>query len=86
MPLNRKKKTEPRAVRPAPAKSQEKTSEPSRPAVVRSHEQRSGCLGAFMYFLFVVCLSVAIAFFLWMAANDALSLNKSDFEASVSLP
>ncbi len=39
-----------------------------------------------MYFGFVLCLAIGIAFFLWMAANDALSLNKSPFETSVSLP
>lgn len=39
-----------------------------------------------MYFLFILCLSVAIAFFTWMAASDVMALNKRSFEATISLP
>ena len=48
--------------------------------------RKTGCLGGFMYFLFIACLSVALAFFLWMIASDMLSLNKKSFEATVDLP
>ena len=54
--------------------------------VSRKYSQRTGCLGGFMYFLFILCLSVAIAFFLWMICTDMLSLNKKSFEATVNLP
>jgi conserved hypothetical protein, YceG family len=39
-----------------------------------------------MYFMFITCLSIAIAFFLWMICTDMLSLNKKAFEATVNLP
>lgn len=54
--------------------------------VRQSHEYRSGCLGGIMYFAFVVCLSVLLACVAWMAASDALALNKDTFSAVVSLP
>ena len=53
---------------------------------VRKYEQRSGCLGGLMYFAFILCLSVSIAFFGWMAASDMFSLNKKSFETTVTLP
>ena len=46
---------------------------------LRRREQRSGCLGGLMYFLFILCLSVALAFFAWMAASDVMALNKRSF-------
>lgn len=49
-------------------------------------EKRTGCLGGLMYFSFVMCLAVILAFFAWMAASDALSLNKKNFESTVTLP
>lgn len=54
--------------------------------VRQSHEYRSGCLGGLMYFVFVVCISVVLACLAWMAASDALALNKDTFTAVVSLP
>lgn len=54
--------------------------------VRQSHEYRSGCLGGLMYFVFVVCVSVVLACLAWMAASDALALNKDTFTAVVSLP
>lgn len=47
---------------------------------------RSGCLGGFMFFLFVLCVAVIIAVFGWMCASDVLALNKKNFEATVTLP
>ena len=54
--------------------------------VRQSHEYRSGCLGGLMYFAFVLCVSVVLACLAWMAASDALALNKDTFTAVVSLP
>ena len=54
--------------------------------VRQSHEYRSGCLGGMMYFVFVLCVSVVLACLAWMAASDALALNKDEFTAVVSLP
>ena len=49
----------------------------------RRRYYRSGIVGGIMYFLFVVCVSVALAAFAWMAADDVLSLNKEYIEAEV---
>lgn len=54
--------------------------------VRQSREYRSGCLGGIMYFVFVAALSVVLACFAWMAASDALALNKDNFTAVVNLP
>ena len=54
--------------------------------VRQSREYRSGCLGGVMYFVFVTALSVVLACFAWMAASDALALNKDSFTAVVTLP
>lgn len=67
-----------------PAEKPERT--PTPPRKLRRREQRSGCLGGFMYFLFIVCLSVGLAFFAWMAASDAFALNKNHFNTTVTLP
>ena len=49
----------------------------------RRRYYRSGLVGGIMYFLFVVCVSVALAAFGWLAADDMLSLNKEYIEAEV---
>lgn len=54
--------------------------------VRQNHEYRSGCLGGIMYFVFILCVSVVLACVAWMAASDALALNKDNFSAVVSLP
>ena len=72
---------------PVPVRvKQGQNSPPTPPAGVRRREQRSGCLGGLMYFLFILCLSVALAFFAWMAASDVMALNKGEFTATVELP
>ncbi len=85
MPLKRKN-SEPRAVRPSPKKDVNYTQELSKPKAIRTREQRSGCLGGFMFFAFLFCLSLGLAVFGWMAASDMLSLNKTNFSSSVTLP
>ena len=54
--------------------------------VRQSHESRTGCIGGLMYFAFIVCVSVILACFAWMAVSDALALNKESFTAVVNLP
>ena len=83
----RRKVKEPKPV--YAARPQEKK-EKQQPSVsghkLRRREQRSGCLGGLMYFLFILCLSVALAFFAWMAASDVMALNKRSFSTTVTLP
>ena len=52
----------------------------------QSHEYRSGCLGGIMYFVFVACVSIVLACLAWMAASDALALNKKGTTAEITLP
>ena len=81
------RKSSRRAHDPVPVKGrEEKKTPPTPPSKVRKREQRSGCLGGLMYFLFVLCLSVALAFFAWMAASDVMALNRNSFTATVNLP
>ncbi|MBO5544969.1 MAG: endolytic transglycosylase MltG [Oscillospiraceae bacterium] len=49
-------------------------------------ERRIGCMGGIMYAVFVMCLSIILASLAWMAASDALALNKEEFTATVVLP
>ena len=39
-----------------------------------------------MYLVFVLCASILLATFAWMAASDALALNKDGVNATISLP
>lgn len=54
--------------------------------VRQNRETKSGCLGGLMYFVFIVCLAVIGASLAWMAASDALALNKDSFSAQITLP
>ena len=85
MPLTRKEKT-PKAVRPAPKKKPPEVQPISKNDTVRLKERKSGVLGAVMLFVFILCFSIALAFFCWMAASDMLSLNKDNFTATIELP
>ena len=49
----------------------------------RSRYYRTGLRGGLMYFGFVVCVSVALASLGWLAADDVLSLNKTELEAQI---
>ena len=51
----------------------------------RNRHYRMGCMGGFMYFLVVVCISVALASVGWLAANDVLSLNKELVTAEITV-
>ena len=65
-----------------PAELTERDFEPIRPR----RDGKTGCLGGLMYFTFVVCLSVLLACFAWMAATDVLALNKDPIESTITLP
>ncbi len=54
--------------------------------VRQSREYKSGCLGGLMYAVFILCISIFLACFAWMAVSDALALNQESFSAIVSLP
>lgn len=51
-----------------------------------SRHGRIGCLGGMMYATFIICLSIILACFLWMAASDVLALNKDDYTVEIVLP
>lgn len=51
-----------------------------------SRTGRTGCLGGIMYAAFIICVSVALACFGWMAACDILALNKGDTKLQVVIP
>ena len=54
--------------------------------VRQSQEYSSGLLGGIMYFVFMLCCSIILACFAWMAASDALALNKENKTAVITLP
>ena len=64
----------------------DETSERDYRPVRQSREYKSGCLGGVMYAVFIVCVSIVLACFAWMAASDALALNQESFTAMVTLP
>ena len=47
--------------------------------------QRTGCLGALVFFAFVVSVSVLLAVVGWIAAQDVLALGKEDLTAVVEI-
>ncbi len=52
----------------------------------RSTVKRTGWSGGLMYFAFILCISVAVAASLWMAATDVLALGKEDGLVEVIVP
>lgn len=49
-------------------------------------ENKTGCLGGLMFFIFVFCAGTILAVLAWMAASDVLALNKRSFTADIVLP
>ena len=45
-----------------------------------------GCLSGLMYAVFILCASVALAVFAWMAASDVLALNKDPGSVEITIP
>ena len=48
-------------------------------------DSRTGLLGGFMYFIFVLSVSIILAILGWMAASDVLALNKEELVTDVVL-
>ena len=51
----------------------------------KRRDGRSGCLGGFLYFAFVLSVSIILACLGWMAASDVLALNKEPVTATITL-
>lgn len=49
-------------------------------------DSKTGCLGGFMYAVFVISVSIILACMAWMAASDVLALNKEEITATIELP
>lgn len=79
-------KIEPKKKQKAAPRPEEPESERDYRPIRRGRESRSGCLGGMMYFVFIICISIVLACFAWMAASDMLALNKENFTATVNLP
>ena len=60
--------------------------EEKEPVVKRRREKRTGCLGGFFYFAFVLGISILLACVGWMAATDVLGLSSVDSEVEVTIP
>ena len=54
--------------------------------VSRGAGRRTGCLSGVLFFIFVVCISVALAAFGWMCATDVLGLGDENNQITVSIP
>ncbi len=52
---------------------------------LRRRRYRTGCMGALLYFAFVLCVSALLASVGWLAANDVLSLNKPELSAEITV-
>ena len=49
-------------------------------------EKRSGCVGGILYGIFIICVSLIAAAFLWMSAVDVLALGKDDQTVILTVP
>lgn len=49
-------------------------------------EKRSGCVGGLLYGIFIICVSLIAAIFLWMSAVDVLALGKDDKQVILTVP
>lgn len=54
--------------------------------VRQRRDGKTGVLGGFMYFIFIISISLILACLGWMAATDVLALNKEEISATVTLP
>ena len=48
--------------------------------------RKTGLFSGFMYFVFIVSVSIILACVLWIAASDVLALNKAEVSAEIVLP
>lgn len=74
-----------RAVPEAPAEKPRASAENEgvNRAVYRRKNKRMGCMGGFLYFIMILCISAVLAAVAWVAANDVLSLNKPEAKATI---
>ena len=82
-PKAKKKKRTRKTREPEPDPWEEERS--YRPIRTR-RDSRIGCLGGLMYATFIICLSIVLAAFMWMAASDVLALNKPVGSVEITLP
>lgn len=54
--------------------------------VRQRRDGKTGFLGGFMYFIFIVSVSIILACLAWMAASDVLALNKEELTTDVVIP
>lgn len=48
--------------------------------------KKTGLFSGFMYFIFIVSVSIILACICWVAASDVLALNKDEVTAAITLP
>lgn len=53
---------------------------------MRRKSNKSGCMSGFMYFIFVLAVSIILASMGWLAACDVLALNKKPITATIEVP
>lgn len=54
--------------------------------ISRGAGKKTGCLSGILFFIFVLCISAALAAFGWMCATDVLGLGDEDSQITVSVP
>lgn len=54
--------------------------------VRQRRDGKTGFLGGFMYFIFIISVSIILACLAWMAASDVLALNKEELTIDVVIP
>lgn len=54
--------------------------------ISRGGGKRLGCLSGILYFIFILCISAALAAFGWMCATDVLGLGEDNNQITVSVP
>lgn len=59
---------------------------PAAKPFVPRREKRSGCVGGLLYGIFIICVSLIAAVFLWMCAVDVLALGKEDNKVILAVP
>lgn len=82
-PEPKKKKT---ALQPIDAELDPREAERAYMPIRSRRDGRIGCMGGIMYAAFILCASVLLAVFGWMAASDVLALNKSAESVEITLP
>ena len=64
----------------------DKNTKSNKGPISKRRDEKSGCLGGLMYFIFIVSVSIILACVGWMAASDVFALNKEEASIEVTLP